>query len=184
MSCFSVLWADVIYGCSHPSRLALLSYFRRRLRSSLGRFCRALSATLSAPLSPLFGSPKPKPTQPTSQPSSPDRAKELFGKFGQSVGWAGRWDTPTHTECMTMGTSINPDSPLVAMPFSLSFHRGNYYARGADDGWRGLIRAEGRSVGRSDGVPREAMVGRSQVAPTGSYIVKLWMGVCYPVGIL
>ena len=67
---------------------------------------------------------------------------------------------------------INSDSPLVAMPFSLSFHRGNYYARGADDGWRGLIRAEGRSVGRSDGVPREAMVGRSQVALTGSYIVN------------
>ena len=120
-----------------------------------------MSATLSAPLSPLFGSPKPKPTQPTSQPSSPDRAKELFGKFGQSVGWAGRWDTPTHTECMTMGTSINPDSPLVAMPFSLSFHRGNYYARGADDGWRGLIRAEGRSVGRSDGRCPPRSHGRS-----------------------
>ena len=82
------------------------------------------------------------------------------------------------------GTYINPDSPLVAMPFSLSFHRGNYYARGADGRRRGLIRAEGRSVGWSDGVPREAMVGRSQVALTGSYIVKLWMGVCYPVGIL
>ena len=89
----------------------------RSARRSVGS---ALSATLSAPLSPLFGSPKPKPTQPTSQPSSPDRAKELFGKFGQSVGWAGRWDTPAHTECMTIWVHKSILAPHWLLSHSLS----------------------------------------------------------------